>query len=65
MSELRIAVPRGALFADTLDLLDALGIDTVEVRENDRKLLFERVGIVTMRPSDVPWGRFSPRSATR
>jgi ATP phosphoribosyltransferase len=54
MSELRIAVPRGALFAGTLDLLDRLGIDTSEVRTNDRKLLFEEPGIVTMRPSDVP-----------
>jgi ATP phosphoribosyltransferase len=54
VSELRIAVPRGALFTDTLDLLDRLGHDTREVRENDRKLLFEQVGIVTMRPSDVP-----------
>jgi ATP phosphoribosyltransferase len=52
--ELRIAVPRGALFEDTLDLLDRLGLDTREVRENDRKLLFEDAGIVTMRPSDVP-----------
>jgi ATP phosphoribosyltransferase len=51
---LRIAVPRGALLADTLDLLDRLGFDTREVRENDRKLLFEDSGIVTMRPSDVP-----------
>jgi len=54
MSELRIAVPRGALFAQTLELLDRLGLSTREVRENDRKLLFEDVGIVTMRPSDVP-----------
>jgi ATP phosphoribosyltransferase len=54
MSELRIAVPRGAMFDDTLDLLDRLGIDTTEVRDNDRKLLFEEAGIVTMRPSDVP-----------
>ncbi len=54
MSKLRIAVPRGALFTDTLDLLDKLGLDTTEVRENDRKLLFEEAGIVTMRPSDVP-----------
>ena len=54
MSELRIAVPRGALFAPTLELLDRLGIVTLELRENDRKLLFEDVGIVTMRPSDVP-----------
>jgi ATP phosphoribosyltransferase len=51
---LRIAVPRGALFGETLDLLDRLGVDTAEVRGNDRKLLFEDAGIVTMRPSDVP-----------
>ena len=49
-----IAVPRGNLFDDTLDTLDRLGIDTSEVRANDRKLLFEDAGIVTMRPSDVP-----------
>ena len=54
MSELRIAVPRGALFGDSLALLDRLGIDTAAVRENDRRLLFEEAGIVTMRPSDVP-----------
>ncbi len=49
-----IAVPRGALMRETLDRLDAIGIDTSEVRSNDRKLLFADVGIVTMRPSDVP-----------
>ena len=54
MNGLRIAVPRGNLFEDTLDALDRLGIDTSEVRSNDRKLLFEDAGIVTMRPSDVP-----------
>ncbi len=53
-SALRIAVPRGALFAETLDLLDRLGLSTQEVRTNDRKLLFEPAGIITMRPSDVP-----------
>ncbi len=42
------------MFDDTLDLLGRLGIDTREVRDNDRKLLFEESGIVTMRPSDVP-----------
>jgi ATP phosphoribosyltransferase len=52
--ELRIAVPRGALMAETLDLLESIGIPTAEVRSNDRKLLFEDVGIITMRPSDVP-----------
>jgi ATP phosphoribosyltransferase len=51
---LTIAVPRGAMLRGTLDLLDAVGVDTAEVRANDRKLLFEDVGIVTMRPSDVP-----------
>jgi ATP phosphoribosyltransferase len=51
---LTIAVPRGALMKGTLDLLDGLGVDTAEVRSNDRKLLFEEAGIVTMRPSDVP-----------
>jgi ATP phosphoribosyltransferase len=51
---LTIAVPRGALLHETLDVLDALGVDTAEVRSNDRKLLFEEAGIVTMRPSDVP-----------
>jgi ATP phosphoribosyltransferase len=55
MSErVTIAVPRGALFAGSLDLLDRLGIDTAQVRSNDRRLLFEESGIVTMRPSDVP-----------
>jgi ATP phosphoribosyltransferase len=54
MTGLRIAVPRGALFGPTLDLLDRLGVDTREVRQNERKLLFEGSGIVTMRPSDVP-----------
>jgi ATP phosphoribosyltransferase len=54
VSELRIAVPRGALLAETLDLLDRLQIDTREVRDNDRKLLFDEAGIITMRPSDVP-----------
>jgi ATP phosphoribosyltransferase len=51
---LMIAVPRGALFGGTLDLLDRLGVETSEVRSNDRKLLFPEAGIVTMRPSDVP-----------
>ena len=52
--DLTIAVPRGALFEDTVDLLAALGLDTEELRSNDRKLLFEEIGVITMRPSDVP-----------
>ncbi|HKG04197.1 MAG TPA: ATP phosphoribosyltransferase [Conexibacter sp.] len=53
-NRLMIAVPRGALLKETLNLLDAIGVDTAEVRSNDRKLLFRDVGIITMRPSDVP-----------
>ena len=51
---LTIAVPRGALFEGTVDLLAKLGIDTDELRSNERKLLFEEIGVITMRPSDVP-----------
>src|ERR687893_1472426 len=54
LNGLTIAVPRGALMRETLDVLDTLGVDTAEVRANARKLLFDDVGIVTMRPSDVP-----------
>jgi ATP phosphoribosyltransferase len=54
INDLTIAVPRGALFDDTVELLAGLGLDTAELRSNDRKLLFEDVGVITMRPSDVP-----------
>jgi ATP phosphoribosyltransferase len=52
--QLTVAVPRGNLFAETLDLLERLGLDVAEVRRNDRRLLFAEAGIVTVRPSDVP-----------
>jgi ATP phosphoribosyltransferase len=51
---LTIAVPRGALFGESLDLLDRLGIDTAPVRSGDRRLIFPEIGVITMRPSDVP-----------
>jgi ATP phosphoribosyltransferase len=51
---LTIAIPRGALFGETLDLLDGLGLATAELRTNDRRLTFPEVGVITMRPSDVP-----------
>jgi ATP phosphoribosyltransferase len=57
MSEpLKMAVPRGALFGETLDVLDAAGVDTSELRGDSRSLIFETPGmtLVTMRPSDVP-----------
>lgn len=53
---LKLAVPRGALFGETLDLLDAAGVETAELRGDSRSLIFETDGLtlVTMRPSDVP-----------
>ena len=54
MDQLQIAVPRGNLFLETLDVLDRLGFETKDVRENPRRLLFQEAGIVTVRPSDVP-----------
>ncbi len=51
---LTIAVPRGALLSGSLDALDRAGIETAELRSNDRKLLFEEIRVVTMRPSDIP-----------
>jgi ATP phosphoribosyltransferase len=53
---LKLAVPRGALFGETLDILGAAGVDTSELRGDSRSLIFETEGmtLVTMRPSDVP-----------
>ena len=53
---LKLAVPRGALFGETLDVLDAVGVDTSEPRGDSRSLIFEtpQMTLVTMRPSDVP-----------
>ena len=53
---LKLAIPRGALFTETLDALDGIGVDTSELRSDSRSLIFETAGItlVTMRPSDVP-----------
>lgn len=48
------AVPRGTLMGTSLDMLEAIGYDVAEVRENDRKLFFADQNIITMRPSDVP-----------
>lgn len=53
---LKLAVPRGALWGETLDALDRIGVDTGELRSDSRSLVFESNGLtlVTMRPSDVP-----------
>jgi ATP phosphoribosyltransferase len=54
--KLKLAVPRGALFGETLDVLEAAGVDTGEARGDSRALIFETptTTLVTMRPSDVP-----------
>ena len=53
---LKLALPRGALFGETLDVLDAIGVDTAELRGDSRALVFRtpELMLVTMRPSDVP-----------
>ena len=57
MSEtVRLAVPQGALFEDTLGLLDSIGVDTAPLRADSRSLVFpsEEFTLVKLRPSDVP-----------
>ncbi len=53
---LKLAVPRGALMEEVLDLLDRIGIETSGVRSDSRSLVFDggEVILVTMRPYDVP-----------
>ena len=53
---LRMALPRGALLSETLDILDTVGADTAALRSDSRSLIFETADFtfVTMRPSDVP-----------
>ena len=53
---LKLAIPRGALWGETLDALDGIGVDTSEMRGDSRSLIFDVNGmsLVTMRPSDVP-----------
>jgi ATP phosphoribosyltransferase len=53
---LKLAIPRGALWDETLDALDRIGVDTAKMRGDSRSLIFEVNGmsLVTMRPSDVP-----------
>jgi ATP phosphoribosyltransferase len=53
---LKLALPRGALWGETLDALDRIGMDTAALRSDSRALVFEtgEMTLVTMRPSDVP-----------
>jgi ATP phosphoribosyltransferase len=53
---LKLAVPRGALFDDTVEALDAAGVEVSALRGDTRSLVFGAgdLTLVTMRPSDVP-----------
>lgn len=53
---LKLAVPRGALLDETLDLLDVIGVETGAVRGDSRSLVFDGGELIlfTMRPYDVP-----------
>ena len=54
--DLKLALPGGALWDQTLDALDRIGVDTAELRSDSRQLTWRVDGLtlVTMRPSDVP-----------
>ncbi|HMU27759.1 MAG TPA: ATP phosphoribosyltransferase [Solirubrobacterales bacterium] len=54
--KLKLAVPRGALLDEVLDLLEKVGIETAAVRGDSRSLVFDggELTVITMRPSDVP-----------
>jgi ATP phosphoribosyltransferase len=53
---MKLALSGGALWDETLDALDRIGIDTGELRSDSRSLTFDLDGMtaVKMRPSDVP-----------
>jgi ATP phosphoribosyltransferase len=55
-SELRIAVPKGAIFEDALRVLEAAGMPVGVLRNNGRRLVHEAGGarFIVSRPSDVP-----------
>jgi ATP phosphoribosyltransferase len=55
--ELRVCVPLGALFEDSLASLEAVGLPVAPLREAGRRLIIEVPGgptYITTRPSDVP-----------
>jgi ATP phosphoribosyltransferase len=56
MSGLRVAVPKGAIFADALVALRRGGLPADVVRENGRRLVYRAGGseFIVSRPSDVP-----------
>jgi ATP phosphoribosyltransferase regulatory subunit len=55
-SPLRIALPKGALYTGSLDLLRRAGLDTDGLEDPGRQLTFEKPGLryIIVRPTDVP-----------
>jgi ATP phosphoribosyltransferase len=53
---LKLAVPGGTLFEQTVEMLDRAGVDVSGLRSDSRALIFGSgpLQLVTMRPSDVP-----------
>jgi ATP phosphoribosyltransferase regulatory subunit len=53
---LRIAIPKGALFEPTVDLLQKAGLSTAGLRDHDRKLVIRsgEVEYIIVRASDAP-----------
>lgn len=54
---IRIAVPKGSLFGDTVDLLEAAGMPTSGLRNPGRKLIVHEEGVdyVIVRAQDAPF----------
>ena len=55
-SVLRVAVPKGSLFEDSLRVLDGAGVDVSPLRDHDRKLMVSSPGytFIVARPTDIP-----------
>ncbi|MDR3289075.1 MAG: ATP phosphoribosyltransferase [Peptococcaceae bacterium] len=57
-NHLTIALPKGKLFEDSLQLLAKAGWDCADIREDSRKLVFDlpqdRARIIICRPTDIP-----------
>lgn len=53
---LRIAVPKGSLFHDAVDLLTRAGLDTTGLENPGRKLIISNPGVdfIIVRPTDAP-----------
>ena len=53
---LKIAVPKGSLFADTVRLLSRAGLDTTGLEDPGRHLIVSNPGVdfIIVRPTDAP-----------